>query len=87
MNHIRKVHPQRDRRIGALRAPTVGETLCGDMNLAWAPLHVTVDRLPRLPTDQTASVIQSDLPSPVACLLPLVRKAQSWPRQAKAGIS
>jgi len=30
MNHIRKVHPQRDRRIGALRAPTVGETLCGD---------------------------------------------------------
>ena len=25
--------------------------------MAWAPLHVTVDRLPRLPTDQTASVI------------------------------
>jgi hypothetical protein len=68
-------------------AKAAGETLCGDMNLAWAPLHVTVDRLPRLPTDQTASVIQSDLPSPVACLLPLVRKAQSWPRQAKAGIS
>jgi hypothetical protein len=67
-------------------AKAAGETLCCEMNLVWAPLHVTVDRLPRLPTDQTASVIESDLPSAVACLLPLVRKAQSWPRPAKTRI-
>ena len=61
-------------------AKAAGETLCSEMNLAWAPLHITVDRLPRLPTDQTASVIKTDLPSPVACLLPVIREAQSWPR-------
>jgi hypothetical protein len=68
-------------------AKAAGETLCSEMNLAWAPLHVTVDRLPRLPTDQTASVIETAFPSPVACLLPVVREAQSWPRRAKKGIS
>ena len=40
-------------------AKAAGETLCAEMNMAWAPLHVTVDRLPRLPTDQTASVMES----------------------------
>lgn len=64
-------------------AKAAGETLCSEMNLAWAPLRVTVDRLPRLPTDQTASVIETALPSPVACLLPVVREAQSWPQRTK----
>jgi hypothetical protein len=64
-------------------AKAAGETLCGEMNLAWAPLRVTVDRLPRLPTDQTASVMETVLPSPVACLLPVVREAQFWPRRTK----
>ncbi len=60
-------------------AKAAGETLCGEMNLAWAPLHITVDRLPRLPTDQTASIIGTGLTSSVDCLLPVVRKVQSWP--------
>jgi hypothetical protein len=64
-------------------AKAAAETLCSEMNLAWAPLHVTVERLPRLPTDQNPSVIGMDLASPVGCLLPVVRKVQSWPRQAK----
>ncbi len=64
-------------------AKAAGVTLCSEMNLAWAPLRVTVDRLPRLPTDQTASVMETVLPSPAACLLPVVREAQSWPRRAK----
>ena len=63
-------------------AKAAGETLCAEMNLAWAPLHVTVDRLPRLLTDQTASVTEtSRLPSAIACLTPMVREAQSWPRR------
>jgi hypothetical protein len=64
-------------------AKAAGETLCSEMNLAWAPLRVSFGRLPRLPTDQTASVIETKFPSPVACLLPFVREAQSWPRWAK----
>lgn len=65
-------------------AKAAGEQLCGEMNRAWAPLRVTVARLPRLPTDQTASVIKGDVPSPVACLLPVVRNVQS-PRELKSG--
>ena len=68
-------------------AKAAGETLCGEMNLAWAPLRVAVVRLPRLPTDQTASVMEAVLPSPVAFLLPAVREAQSWPPRAKKEIS
>ena len=49
-------------------AKAAGETLCSEMNQAWPPLRVTVDRLPRLPTDQTASVMEAAcLPRPVAC--------------------
>ena len=54
-------------------AKAAGETLCSEMNLAWAPLRVTVDRLPRLPTDQTASVIEP------TCLL------RSLPAAGRAG--
>jgi acyl dehydratase len=37
-------------------AKAAGESLCADINAQWAPTHVTVKRLPRLPTDQTASL-------------------------------
>jgi hypothetical protein len=67
-------------------AKAAGETLCSEMNLAWAPLRVVFGRLPRLPTDQTASVIETKFPSPVASLLPFVREAQSWPRRTKKEI-
>jgi acyl dehydratase len=61
-------------------AKTAGEALCADMNLALAPLHVTVSRLPRLATDQTASIVNVETLSAVATLLPIVREVQSWPR-------
>jgi len=64
-------------------AKSAGETLCVEMNQALAPLHVTVDRLPRLRTDQTASVIGGSLPSPASRVLPFVRETQSWPRRAE----
>jgi hypothetical protein len=63
-------------------AKAAGETLCAEMNAAWAPAHVTVERLPRLLTDQTAQVTETRLPSPVECLVPAVRETQSWPRAA-----
>ena len=65
-------------------AKAAGETLCAEMNEAWRPLHVTVDRLPRLRSDQTASVIAASLPSPAGRLLPFVRETQSWPRKPEA---
>jgi MaoC like domain len=62
-------------------AKAAGETLCSEMNIAWAPLHVTVNRLPRLPTDQTTSVFGTRLASPADLLMPVLRETQSWPRQ------
>jgi hypothetical protein len=64
-------------------AKAAGETLCAEMNQALPPLHVTVDRLPRLRSDQTASIIGASLPSPAGRLLPFVRETQSWPREAE----
>ena len=61
-------------------AKAAGENLCNEMNAVWAPLHVTVDRLPRLPTDQTASILKTESASPTTYLLPIVREVQSWPR-------
>lgn len=61
-------------------AKSAGEALCADMNLGLAPLHVTVSRLPPLPTDQTASISAVESASPVETLLPIVREVQSWPR-------
>ena len=66
-------------------AKAAGETLCAEMNQAWPPLHVTVDRLPRLRTDQTASVIGASPPSPADRLLTVVRETQSWPRNTETG--
>jgi hypothetical protein len=61
-------------------AKAAGETLCADMNLSQGPLHVTVSRLPRLPTDQTASTIAVEMASPIEIMLPIVREVQSWPK-------
>jgi NAD(P)-dependent dehydrogenase (short-subunit alcohol dehydrogenase family) len=61
-------------------AKSAGEALCADMNLILKPLHVTMIRLPRLPTDQTATVAAAETASPLETLLPIVREVQSWPR-------
>ena len=61
-------------------AKAAGETLCAEMNIAWAPMRVTVERLPRLLTDQTASVTEAKFASPIDWLAPAVRETQSWPR-------
>jgi hypothetical protein len=61
-------------------AKAAGEVLCADMNISLAPLHVTVSRLPRLPTDQTASITAAETALPVETLLPIIREVQSWPK-------
>jgi hypothetical protein len=61
-------------------AKAAGEVLCAEMNAFQAPLHVTVCRLPRLPTDQTASITPAETAEPLETMLPIVRGVQSWPR-------
>ena len=61
-------------------AKVAGETLAADMNDSLAPLHVTIHRLPRLPTDQTATVAAVETESPIAVMLPIIHEVQSWPR-------
>ena len=39
--------------------------------------RVVINRLPPLPTDQTATVIQTETADPVATMLPIVREVQS----------
>jgi hypothetical protein len=61
-------------------AKSAGEVLCAEMNRSLAPLHVEVRRLPRLPTDQTASVMPAETTLPIEVMLPIIRDVQSWPR-------
>jgi hypothetical protein len=58
-------------------AKAAGETLCADINTELSPTHVTVKRLPRMPTDQTASLIALDYENPLHVLLPIVREVQA----------
>ncbi len=61
-------------------AKSAGEVLCAEMNISQAPLHVTVSRLPRLATDQTASITAVETALPLETMLPIIREVQSWPR-------
>jgi NAD(P)-dependent dehydrogenase (short-subunit alcohol dehydrogenase family) len=61
-------------------AKAAGEVLCTDINEYLSPTHVTVNRLPRLPTDQTATVTEIDVADPIEAMLPIVREVQSWPK-------
>jgi len=62
-------------------AKAAGEALCADMNLSLSPLHVTVNRLPRMATDQTGSVSAVKTADSLETLLPLIREVQFWPRK------
>ena len=63
-------------------AKAAGEVLSAHMNNALAPVHVTATRLPRLPTDQTASVIAAETALPLDIMLPIVREVPFWPRKS-----
>jgi NAD(P)-dependent dehydrogenase (short-subunit alcohol dehydrogenase family) len=55
-------------------AKAAGEILCEELARRYEGMRVITTRLPRLPTDQTASVMQVDTADPVEVLLSVVRE-------------
>jgi NADP-dependent 3-hydroxy acid dehydrogenase YdfG len=58
-------------------AKMAGEMLCANMNRAGGRVHIIVSRLPRLLTDQTATVLPAETGDPLKVMLPVVRNVQS----------
>jgi acyl dehydratase/NAD(P)-dependent dehydrogenase (short-subunit alcohol dehydrogenase family) len=58
-------------------AKIAGELLCDGINRAGGRVRVTVERLPRLLTDQTATVPPVDAGEPLEVMLPVIRRVQS----------
>jgi MaoC like domain len=54
-----------------------GEILCEDINSRMQNVRIIVRRLPRLPTDQTASLVHKDTTDPIAVMLPIIREVQT----------
>ena len=57
-------------------AKAAGEVLCHSLNRAMPGLRILVSRLPRVTTDQTATILPVPARDPVATLLPIVRELQ-----------
>ncbi len=57
-------------------AKLAGEALAADMTKELPNARVVVSRLPRLPTDQTATVTQTETADPIAVMLPIIREVQ-----------
>ena len=57
-------------------AKMAGEILCANMNRANTRTRVVVSRLPRLMTDQTATVAPATTAEPLDVLLPVIRQVQ-----------
>ena len=57
-------------------AKMAGEILCANMNRANTRTRVVVSRLPRLMTDQTATVVPATTAEPLDVLLPVIRQVQ-----------
>ena len=58
-------------------AKMAGEMLCANMNRMSSRVHIIVSRLPRLLTDQTATVFPVAAEDPLKVMLPEVRNVQS----------
>jgi hypothetical protein len=67
-------------------AKMAGEILCSYMNRAHSRVHVITDRLPRLLTDQTATVPPVKSADPLEVMLPIIRKVQSVSPNAKVDL-
>jgi hypothetical protein len=55
-------------------AKMAGKILSADLNRFYPRLRIRIERLPRVLTDQTASVTQAEAADPVSIMLPLIRK-------------
>ncbi len=60
-------------------AKAAGEVLCADMTSFGRWQRLLVRRLPRLPTDQTATLFEADDADPVETMLPIVREMRITP--------
>jgi hypothetical protein len=58
-------------------AKAAGEVLCSELNRSPGAMRVIVRRLPRLLTDQTATVLPVETPDPLETMLPIIREVQS----------
>src|SRR6266853_6571153 len=58
-------------------AKIAGENLCNSMNRSAGRVRVIVARLPRLRTDQTATVPSVESSDPLEVMLPIIREVQS----------
>jgi hypothetical protein len=63
-------------------AKIAGETLCADLGRATPPVDVLVSRLPRMLTDQTATVAEVKSADPVTVMLDLIRQIHGRQRAA-----
>jgi hypothetical protein len=54
-------------------AKAAGEILCADMQTFGNFGKILVQRLPRLPTDQTATISHAEVADPITIMLPIVR--------------
>ena len=58
-------------------AKTAGEVLCADLNAHWPNIRIVVNRIPRVLTDQTASLMQVESADPLEVILPIIRQVQT----------
>ncbi len=58
-------------------AKAAGEILCADMQSFESPGPILVQRLPRLPTDQTATLSRVDAADPINVMLAIVREVHA----------
>jgi len=58
-------------------AKSAGEVLCADMARFLKDFRVVVERLPRMLTDQTTSLVPIETVAPVDVMLPIVRRMES----------
>ena len=63
-------------------AKAAGEMLCADMNRFEPGVRVLVKRLPRVATDQTATLVAVASADPLDVMLPIVRELHELPEQS-----
>jgi hypothetical protein len=61
-------------------AKAAGEALCGQLGAAHLSVHIVVERLPRMLTDQTATPVPTKTADSVEILLPVIRKLSALSR-------
>jgi hypothetical protein len=64
-------------------AKASGEVLCADLTRCLPRLEICAPRLPRMTTDQTATIAYVRAEDPLVVLLPLIRAIQLGPATAR----